>query len=118
MSNPINPIAHDLCVGIQYANPTQRRVGPNILRSIYCIDEVATFDAARIIDERTMLVWLFGQRGTTLQVHLAPGQSMAEAVDQSVAELEDPIDPPAFDDPNEEALARFAMPILKAHLSA
>ena len=46
--------------------------------------------------------------------YVAPGQTLQAALEQAAAELADPVDPPAFDDPAEEDMARAMVPLLLA----
>lgn len=50
--------------------------------------------------------------------YIAPGQSLRDALEQAQAELTDPVDPPAFDDPAEEDMARAMVPALLAGFAA
>lgn len=113
---PVTLNPSDLLVSLEYAG-NLRRKAPECVRPLDRVGEVATFDAARLINERVMKVQVVGGR-TSLEMYVAPGQSLKAAVEQAVAELDDPVDPPAFDDADEEALARFAMPLILARLDA
>lgn len=50
--------------------------------------------------------------GLSLSIYIHPKESLLDALETSWAELEDPINPPAFDSEGEESLARFSVPAL------
>ena len=107
---------HDLIIRVEYADH-RRRTAPKSHVPLCRIDEAVNFDAARLIDDRIISFHMWGQR-PVVEMHVAAGQTMTDAIEQAAAELADPVDPPAFDDADEEALARFAMPLALARISA
>jgi len=114
----IEHLPNAILVGIEYAGEWRDKA-PMVHRLLDdpdAVDILRNFDAPRIDAERTLVVQYWGGKARIV-MHMNRGESLFDAVEQAAAELADPVDPPAFDTADEEALARAAMPVILSKLS-